>query len=131
MLSNNHDFSVLVLIVHLYILYTACINYTRPNYAFSDFFLIDREKQDKLLFISRSIFNQIQPSFNQFFLDRWEMHSKNSIWICLVFFELSCSQTNTHTHIHTYTHTHIHTYTHTRIHTYTYTHTHIQTQMIT
>jgi hypothetical protein len=75
-----------------------CINYTRPNYAFSKFFLIDREKQDKLLFISRSIFNQIQPHFNQLFLSRWEMHSKNFVWICLVFLELSCSQTNTHTH---------------------------------
>jgi hypothetical protein len=96
------------------------------------------------------MFNQIQPNFNQLFLSRWEMHSKNFVWICLVFLELSCSQTNTHTHIHTYTHTHIHTYTHTHIHTYThthihtythtythihthihtYTHTHIQTQMV-
>jgi hypothetical protein len=49
------------------------------------------------------------------------MHSKNFVWIYLVFLELSCSQTNTHTHIlhiHTYTHTYIHTYTHTHIHTY-------------
>jgi hypothetical protein len=82
--------------------YTACINYTRPNYAFSKFFLIDREKQDKILFISRSIFNQIQPNFNQFFLSRWEMHSINFVWICLVFFELFWWQTNTHTNIHTY-----------------------------
>jgi hypothetical protein len=50
---------LITLFVYLYPLYTACINYTRPNYAFSEFFLIDREKQDKLLFISRSIFNQI------------------------------------------------------------------------
>jgi hypothetical protein len=32
------------------------------------FFLIDREKQDKVLLISHSIFNQIQANFNQFFL---------------------------------------------------------------
>jgi hypothetical protein len=58
---------------------------------------------------------QFLTKFNQFFLSRWEMNSKNFVWICLVFFELSCWQTNTHTHIHTYTHTHTQ---HTHIYTY-------------
>jgi flagellar biosynthesis protein FliQ len=101
---DNEGWCLMRFIISLsYCLSTACIHYTRPNYAFSEFFLIDREKQDKILFISRSIFNQIQPNFNQFFLRRWEMHSKNFVWICLVFLELSCSQTNTHIHTHTYT----------------------------
>ena len=73
-----------------------CINYTRPNYAFSKFYFNWPGK------ISRLIFNQIQPNFNQFFLSRWGTHSKKFVWISLVFFELSCWQTNTHAHIHTY-----------------------------
>ena len=37
------------------------------------------------------------------------MYVQNLTSKCLLFFELSCSQTNTHTHIHTYAHTYTHT----------------------
>jgi hypothetical protein len=56
--------------------------------------------RDKANFLNKT--RQIQPNFNQFFLSRWEMHSKNFVWICLVFLELSCWQTMRQTHIHTY-----------------------------
>ncbi len=38
------------------------------------------------------------------------MYVQNLTSKCLLFFELSCSQTNTHTHTHTHIRTHIHTY---------------------
>ena len=52
----------------------------RPNYAFSiKFYLIDREKQDKLLLFLIQFLTKNQPNFNQFFLSRWAMHSKNFV----------------------------------------------------
>jgi hypothetical protein len=102
---------IIPLFVYLYI---PCIllhklSHVLITHSVSFFNWPGKARQNLVHFSFNLIFNQIQPNFNQLFLSRWEMHSKNFVWMCLVFLELSCSQTNTHTHIHT----------------------HIQTQMIT